>query len=60
MTSSPTVHHFFLAGEPLELWEDPELPFRCTPEEIRNYAMRGNWILLFNALAMVGSPVQRE
>lgn len=60
MTDSPTVHRFYLAGEPLELWEDPALPFRCTPEDMRDYAMRGKWILLFNALAMAGSPVQHE
>lgn len=60
MTTSPIMQRFYLAGEPIELWEDPELPFRCTPEDLRDYAVRGDWVLLFNALTLVGTPVQSE
>ncbi len=46
----------FLAGELVEVWEDPERPFRCTDEEIELYAEGGRWVLLFNALVLAGRP----
>lgn len=46
----------FLAGELVEVWEDPERPFRCTDEEMELYAEGGRWILLFNALVLSAGP----
>jgi hypothetical protein len=52
--------HFYLDGQPIEYWEDPELPFRCTAEDLQGYATRGDWVLLFNALALLGAPLSAE
>jgi hypothetical protein len=60
MNSMPAYQRFYLSGESLELWEDPDLPFRCTPEEMREYAARGQWELLFNALMLSAQPDQAE
>ncbi len=51
---------FYLDGEPIEYWEDPNLPFRCTAHDLQGYATRGDWVLLFNALALLGAPVGSE
>jgi hypothetical protein len=55
-----TRKRFFLDGEPIEYWEDPCLPFRCTADDLRAYVNRGDWVLLFNALTLLGSPVASE
>ena len=56
-TTTPlTYRRFYLAGEPIELWEDPELPFRCTPEDLQEWASSGDWVLLFNALTLMSQP----
>ena len=60
MNTMGTRQHFFLDGEPIEYWEDPNLPFRCTADELQQYVKRGDWILLFNALTLLGSPVPSE
>jgi hypothetical protein len=53
-------HHFYLDGEPIEYWEDPALPFRCTADDLKGYATRGDWVMLFNALTLLSVPVQAE
>jgi hypothetical protein len=55
-----TRQHFYLDGEPIEYWEDPELPFRCTPEDLQSYVTRGHWVLLFNALTLLATPLAAE
>ncbi len=60
MTGASTYHRFYLSGERLELWEDPDLPFRCTPGDLREYALRGQWVLLFNALMLGAQPDRAE
>jgi hypothetical protein len=60
-TTQPlTYRRFYLAGEPIEMWEDPDLPFRCTPDDFNAWATNGDWVLLFNALAMMGGPLAAE
>jgi hypothetical protein len=55
-----TRQNFFLDGESVEYWEDPDLPFRCTAEDLQGYVTRGDWVLLFNALTLLGAPVSVE
>jgi hypothetical protein len=43
---------FFVSGQPVELWENSDLPFGWTREEIEDYAAEGEWVLLFNALVL--------
>lgn len=42
----------YIGGEQIEVWENPDLPFRCTQEEIESYARDEAWVLLFNALVL--------
>jgi hypothetical protein len=42
----------FVSGRLLEYWEHPEVPFGWTAEELQAYADRGDWVLLFNGLAL--------
>jgi hypothetical protein len=49
----------YISGEQVEIWENPDLPFRCTQEEINGYAEQEDWVLLFNALVL-SAGVQRS
>ena len=42
----------FLSGQLVEYWENPDLPFGWTAEELQGYLDRGNWVLLFNAVVL--------
>ena len=54
------IDRFFLSGELVEVWEDPEQPFRCSPEALERYLVEGRWVLAFNALVLAGTPLQSE
>ena len=43
---------FFVAGEAIELWEDPRLPFGCAFTDLRDYCLSSRWELLFNAIVL--------
>ena len=45
-------HRLFVGGQLVEVWENPDFPFRCSSEGIEEYAESGNWTLLFNALML--------
>ena len=60
MDTLGTRQHFFLDGETVEYWENPDMPFRCTPDDLKHYVTRGDWVLLFNALTLIGSPLAAE
>src|SRR4249920_46664 len=45
-TQTTTRQRFYLDGEPVEYWEDPNLPFRCTADDLQSYATRGDWVML--------------
>lgn len=44
---------FFVAGQPVELWENPRLPFGCTVQDLEAYCVNARWDLLFNAIVIV-------
>jgi len=46
---------FYLAGELVEVWENPQVPFQCGPAGLRGYAVRSEWVMLFNALVLAGN-----
>lgn len=52
MNTEVQVRRFFLSGEMVELWENPDFPFCCTSEGIQEYAEDGEWVLLFSALTL--------
>jgi hypothetical protein len=43
---------FFVAGQPIELWEDPRLPFGCSFTDLEAYCQGSRWELLFNAIVL--------
>ena len=45
-------HQLFVGGQLVEVWENPDFPFRCSSEDIEKYAESGHWVLLFNALML--------
>ena len=47
---------FFLSGELVEVWENPDVPFHCAPDHFETYAQAGEWVRLFNAMMLVASP----
>lgn len=47
---------FYLSGQAVELWEDELLPFGWTQDDLQEYADRGKWELLFNALVLNAAP----
>jgi hypothetical protein len=42
----------FLSGQLVEYWENAELPFGWAHEDLQAYLDRGQWVLLFNAMAL--------
>jgi hypothetical protein len=47
-----TQQCFFVAGQPIELWEDPRLPFGCGFTDLEAYCLHSRWELLFNAIVL--------
>jgi hypothetical protein len=43
---------FYVSGQAVELWENAELPFGWTRDDMESYAADGEWELLFNALIL--------
>lgn len=43
---------FFVAGQAVELWEDPRLPFGCNFKDFEAYCRSARWDLLFNAIVL--------
>jgi hypothetical protein len=46
---------FYLGGQLVEVWENPHVPFQCGPAGLRGYAVRSEWVMLFNALVLAGN-----
>ena len=49
---------FFVAGQPVELWENPRLPFGCSLQDLEAYCTNAHWDLLFNAIMIVCNASQ--
>ena len=43
----------------VEIWENPDVPFAVGADAFARYAARGDWILLFNALALCTGRIYR-
>lgn len=43
-----------------DMWHDPERPFLMTKAALRRWVEAGDWVLLFNALALYTAPLQSE
>ncbi len=54
------AQRFFVAGQAVELWEDPQLPFGCGFTELEAYCLNSRWDLLFNAIVLACLAHQDE
>jgi|SoiMethySBSTD1v2_1073268.scaffolds.fasta_scaffold109903_4 hypothetical protein len=43
---------YYVAGEPIELWENSDAPFGWSVSDLETYATTERWELLFNALVL--------
>lgn len=43
-----------------DMWHDPDHPFLMTRAALRRWVEEGDWVLLFNALTLYGTPLQSE
>ena len=60
-TSSGNRRCYYISGQPVELWEDPTIPFGWGPDDLAAYATERRWGLLFNALVLssvLDAPVE--
>lgn len=53
-------HRLFVGGQLVEVWENPDFPFRVSSEDIETYAAAGHWILLFNAMTLASQLRQAD
>lgn len=61
MNMDVQTRRFFLSGEMVELWENPDFPFCCSRDGMEAYAEDGEWILLFSALTLgSGGPASQR
>jgi hypothetical protein len=52
MKSAIRTKRVFLSGQLVEYWENADLPFGWARDDLQAYLDRGQWILLFNAVAL--------
>jgi len=52
MRSAIHGKRMFVSGQLVEYWENRELPFGWTHEDLQGYVDRGAWVLLFNAVVL--------
>ena len=52
MNAAVTNRRLFVSGQLVEYWENADLPFGWAREDLQAYLDRGQWILLFNAVAL--------
>ena len=50
MQQQTNPQRFFVAGQAVELWENPLLPFGCALNDLESYCLNARWDLLFNAI----------
>src|SRR5258705_13062999 len=52
MDATIRTKRIFVAGQLVEYWENPDVPFGWTPGAVQDYVDRNDWTLLFNALVL--------
>ena len=46
---------FFVAGERVEIWENPDAPLRVGPEEFKLAVDAGHWVRAFNVVMLLSA-----
>lgn len=60
MQTTSTRQRFFVAGQQIELWEHPDLPFGCALNDLESYCLSARWELLFNAMILAALALQED
>jgi hypothetical protein len=50
---------FYVGGEAVRIWENPEAPLRVGPEHFRSAVDAGDWVRAFNVVILL-SALERE
>ena len=50
---------FYVAGEPVQIWENPDAVLRVGPEHFQNAVDAGDWVRAFNVVMLL-STLERE
>jgi hypothetical protein len=50
----------YVAGQLVEIWEDPDRPFGCAAADLRDYVNRKAWVTLFNAVVLTAGHSASE
>ena len=59
-TMPPTTVRIYASEGELEFWEDPDHPFGCSARDLRSFHDRGEWVLLFNAVALTAGRLESD
>jgi hypothetical protein len=53
----PEAHsrRIWIAGNPIDVWENPQTSFSWTPGAIQGYVGAEDWERVFNALVLLGN-----
>jgi hypothetical protein len=54
-STSEERKYYFVSGQPVELWENSEVPFGWSEDELAQYADTESWESLFNALILAAT-----
>jgi hypothetical protein len=50
----------YVAGQLVEIWEDPDRPFGCAAADLQDYVGREAWVTLFNAVVLTAGLSSSE
>jgi len=57
----PICRRIRSGGRTIEVWENPDVPFECSAEELERWVADSDWprdwVLVFNALTLAGGRV---
>jgi hypothetical protein len=45
----------YVGGQPLEIWENPDVAFGTTEEDLQKFMDQGSWVALFNAVMLASN-----
>ena len=51
---------FYVGGEAVRIWENPDAPLRVGPEHFRSAVDAGDWVRAFNVVILLSALEQDE
>ncbi len=56
--SLPKLRRVFVDGVPIEVWDNPDVPFGVSAEDLHSYYADSDWVALFNAITLAAGGAQ--